>query len=136
MTYNLSFNPLIESDTFDNTESRRSFEESHYTAKKLYLTEVQWLANKMNIERILENDHPRAQALYDWIISDDKITEWYLKNNDKIRLVPGWIEILWDIYDLEDTIENKVIYYGLFTMNYAEKLHLTDENQYQTFQKY
>lgn len=59
-------------------------------------------ANKMQIQRILSENHPRAQEFYDWVNINEKNKEWYLKNMNRIKLVPNGVEIFWDIYDLED----------------------------------
>lgn len=64
-------------------------------------------ANKMEVERILKMDHPKSRNFYDWINICSENKSWYFKNANKVKLVPDGIEILWDVYDLEDTIPPK-----------------------------
>lgn len=58
--------------------------------------------DKWEIESILEVNHPRSQALYDFVTSSEENKEWYLKNQENIKLVDDWIEILWDVFCLKD----------------------------------
>lgn len=60
-------------------------------------------AIKMAIEKILETDHPRSRAFHDWVSASDENQEWYLENINKIRLVPGGIELEGHTYDLDNT---------------------------------
>ena len=70
------------------------------------IMDVTWIydeANSINeIEDILKLNHPRTQALYDYVTSSEENKEWYLENTENIKLVSDWIEILWDVFCLED----------------------------------
>lgn len=65
-------------------------------------------ANKMQVDNILQIDHPFSMSFFNWINSDPDNRKWYLKNINKIKLVPNGIEILWDVYDLEDSIDPNI----------------------------
>lgn len=58
------------------------------------------------VSEILETNHPRAQALYDFVTKNNENKEWYIKNKDSIKLIEEWweffIEILWDKFYLEN----------------------------------
>jgi len=56
---------------------------------------------------ILENDHPRTEALRNWLLRGDKKNlEWYRKNEKDLCLVnygeQYGIQMLWDVFCLED----------------------------------
>lgn len=59
-------------------------------------------AIKLQIADILFYDHPKTVSLYKWINANNNNKKWYLKNINKIKLVPEGIEIFWNIYDIED----------------------------------
>lgn len=66
-------------------------------------------AISMHIALILKEDHPKSKALYDLINRSEKNKRWYIENINKFKLVPNWIEVLWDIYDLEDIMPSEKI---------------------------
>lgn len=87
-------------------------------------------ANKMQVDNILHIDHPFSMSFFNWINSDPDNRKWYLKNINKIKLVPNGIEILWDVYDLEDSIDPNVFsrsvidqerWYRIAAQKYAEQ---------------
>lgn len=59
-------------------------------------------ANKMQVDRILNINHPVATLLHNWVNLNAENKKWYLKNINKIKLVSEGIELFWDVYDLED----------------------------------
>lgn len=66
------------------------------------IDELEKSENKDPIENILQSNHPRSNALYDYVTSSEENKQWYLKNIENIKLVDDWIEILWDVFYLED----------------------------------
>lgn len=87
-------------------------------------------ANKMQVDNILQIDHPFSMSFFNWINSDPDNRKWYLKNINKIKLVPNGIEILWDVYDLEDSIDPNIFsrsvidqerWYRIAAQKYAEQ---------------
>jgi hypothetical protein len=50
--------------------------------------------------------HPRAKAFHEWLSLDQKNQKWFEANKQNFRLVEGGIEILGDVFCLEDeTVE-------------------------------
>lgn len=79
-------------------------------------------ANKIQVENILHTNHPAANLLYNWVSLNAENKKWYLKNINKIKLVPSWIELFWYIYDLEDVQPIKDIFQDWrWTRDDAEK---------------
>jgi hypothetical protein len=52
----------------------------------------------------MENDlgHPRAEAFFDWLEKDQENLLWYIRNQEDLKLVEDGIEILGDVFCLED----------------------------------
>lgn len=96
---------------YSNLETQEALSKLPEDDKSTILAKHQEEANKIYVEKkvanILENNHPRAQELYDWIMRNEKIKEWYVANNDKIKLIPNWIEVNWEIISLEDFVPKK-----------------------------
>lgn len=73
--------------------------------------DVEFLINKHFEEAILINnkvsellniDHPMSRNLYNWVMSSAENIDWYMLNSDNLKLVTWWINILWDVFELED----------------------------------
>nr|MDD3719748.1 hypothetical protein [Candidatus Gracilibacteria bacterium] len=102
MSNSLSYNSSIESDVYETQEAQRGFVGLPSGAQSSLRLEYQGLANKMNVERILGNNHPKAEPLYFWIMASDANKNWYVENNGRIRLVTDGIEINGCVLDLQD----------------------------------
>lgn len=93
---------------YETLESQEAYEKLP-SDDKIFLRDIKHHAeaNKMQIDMILLQNHPLSKKLHNWINSSEKNKKWYAENTNKLRLVPNWIEILWEIYDLEDISPKK-----------------------------
>lgn len=51
-------------------------------------------------------NHPRFDVFLYWVNRNGMNQTWYQENIDKLRLVDDWIDILWDVFCLEDEVAN------------------------------
>ncbi len=93
----------------NNISQKRTlwFLQTNIQAKIYQILDFNWgtsdiMNNNLLLNKILELNHPRSQALYDFVTSSNENLNWYLKNTENIKLVEDWIEILWDEFYLED----------------------------------
>lgn len=119
----LRYNPSIEWDVYETREAQDIFEGWQEWVKKVAINEYHWLANKMYIEKILENpEYPKiARRLYEWLMSDDKILEKYFQYNTLIwnnwkqikalklvEITKSWLKIVWKLYKISDNLPSAV----------------------------
>lgn len=54
-------------------------------------------------EALIRNlNHPRSEAFYKWLNNSPVNRDWYETNKNKLKLIPDGIEILWDVFCLDD----------------------------------
>lgn len=54
------------------------------------------------VDEALDRSHPRAKALNAWLECDSQNKAWFDQNRDNLKLVENGVEIVGDVFELED----------------------------------